>query len=222
VQARPPGRREETSSTPAVATQVSAATTTRSCSPKRAAAPRTRSRPARFQQTSRNGLARPRVAANGQTRPKALVGLTVLCMLFAIVVAAGAWDTLSGGLTCRADKIFRGANINHALGIVTLGGLADSALALCALKWKRLLSPALLIGSAILGIGIAFVAFDSATQVDAESCVSLLGGATPEVRAVHRVAHLYLLWGLPLPVLLLAWASPWARLRLRDRLSARR
>jgi hypothetical protein len=148
------------------------------------------------------------------------VGLSVLSMLFASVVAVATFLSLSspGGIACGVDKLVRGANINHGLGIVALGGLADSALIVCVRRWRRLLAAALLLGAATLGIAIAFVAVDSATQIDTESCASLLG-VTPETRAVHHVYELYALWGLPLGLLLLAAGAPWVPLRLRLRLS---
>jgi hypothetical protein len=131
-------------------------------------------------------------------------------LLFATLVAAGAYFHFSGGLFCSSEQV-HGANIVHALGVAFVAGLGGSVLVLCARNRRHLLAAVLVLGSVALGAAIALVALDTATYAAHRSC----GLFTDTETAVHeRVYYLYVLWGVPLALLLRSTVRALRRMRV--------
>jgi hypothetical protein len=122
----------------------------------------------------------------------------VLGLLFASVVAAVTYLHFSGGLFCSSARD-NGANIDHALGVAFVAGMAGSVLVLCVRNRRRLLAAVLPLGAVALGVAIALVSWDSATYTAHRSCGLLTG---TETDFNDRVYYLYVLWGAPLLLLL--------------------
>lgn len=127
--------------------------------------------------------------------------MVLLCLFISLVAVLTSWN-LSGGLTCGVDRVLRGANISHALWLTGIAGLTGAILIPCVRRWRRALAAVLGVVAASVGLAIGFLAADSATQVANTSCVSLLGGATPETLERAHVYYLYAVWGVALVLLL--------------------
>lgn len=126
------------------------------------------------------------------------VAQNALGLLFASVVAAVTYLHFSGGLFCSSAQD-HGANIDHALGVAFVAGTAGSVLVLCVRNRRRLLAAVLVLGAVSLGIAIALVSWDSATYTAHRSCGLFTG---TETDFNDRVYYLYVLWGMPLALLL--------------------
>lgn len=142
------------------------------------------------------------------------VWIGLLSMLFASGVAIyGFFGTFGVNLFCTGHPV-RGANIDHALALAFFGGLAapvvTGALRLVSQKlslrlWRPLLAAVLLLEAAALVLAIAFVALDSATYVESGGCFAMLG--PPKTGAeTARFGYLYVLWAVPLALILIAAA----------------
>jgi hypothetical protein len=128
--------------------------------------------------------------------------ISVVSLLAASAVAAVAWfHTVDLSLSCSGNPA-RGANLQHALAIVFLGGII--AAILIALLWRRgtALVAAVLLGAALLGTGLIFVAFDSATYIQLDRrCTDFGFGPLP--KATAHFGYLYVVWGALAAVLLI-------------------
>jgi glucan phosphoethanolaminetransferase (alkaline phosphatase superfamily) len=140
---------------------------------------------------------------------RAPVGQSALSLLFATLVAAVTYLHFSGGLFCTSEEV-HGANIAHSLGVAFVAGLGGSVLVLCVRNRRRLLAAVLVLGSVAIGVAIALVALDSATYTAQRSC----GLFTDTETALHeRVYYLYVLWGVPLALLLRSTVRALRRMR---------
>ena len=143
-------------------------------------------------------------------RPRLVLAPSLLSVLFATAVAWGMLIYLASPDLCSVGTVYRGANINHAVRLVCVGGLAELGLLLFAGTRRRVLAPVLLAGAVMLAVSLGLVALDSSTAV-----VGLTGyflgpcGGT----WTRHLGYLYYLWGAPLIVLLLQAARVWAHRR---------
>jgi protein-disulfide isomerase len=135
-----------------------------------------------------------------QDRP-ARLGASALLMLFASVVAAVTWSHFEGGFFC-SSAVRQGANIDHALGVAFLSGLATPILLLFVRRRRRLARVVLLLGAAALLAAIVLVTADSAHYVALRYCGFF---SETRTRVNDAVYYLYLLWGTPLGFLV--WTS---------------
>ena len=124
----------------------------------------------------------------------------VLGMLFTSGVAAGAFLSITSPELWDWCHAAHGANVHRAITLAFLSGIAVSILVVVAHKWRRLLVGALVLGVACLTLALALVAHDSATYRGIH-CSGMFGIRSPYVERA-RVAYLYVLWGLPLGLLL--------------------
>ena len=132
--------------------------------------------------------------------------LGVLSMLFvsgvALYVASGPFLDLTFSCT---GGVIRGANIETALGVAFFGGLAGAVVIALARRSGYLLAVALFLGAAVPVAALALVAADSATFIqDNGHCGFSSGTGT----STGHFGYLYVLWGVPLIVLL--FAAGWA------------
>lgn len=125
-------------------------------------------------------------------------GRGALCLIFAAFIAAVTFVHFSGGIFCSVERS-KGANVDHALGLAFVAGLAGPLLLLFARKHRRLCTAVLLTGAAALGIAIVLVSLDAATYAEHQSC-GLMTSTETDIN--ERVYYLYVLWGLPFAVLL--------------------
>jgi len=142
--------------------------------------------------------------------------LSVLSLLFASGVALIAAFEVDGGLEPCSWRRVQGANIDQAVVVVLLTGLAGSVLILCVGKWLPLLTSVLLLVAAALSFSIALVARDSATYLASRTCESMFSDYTAYTTSTVHVAYLYGLWGAPVAVLCWTALKPWLPL-LRPR-----
>lgn len=154
----------------------------------------------------------------------------LLSMLFASAVAVyGYVGVLGVSLFCSGQPP-RGANINHALALAFLAGLAVPV-ALVVIKlvsaelserfWGPLLAGVLLLEAAALGLAIAFVALDSATYVERGGCFALPGPPEKPTTETAHFGYLYVLWAVPLALILIGAARVFFEM-LRGRQNASR
>jgi hypothetical protein len=131
--------------------------------------------------------------------------LGVLSMLLVGGAAlAGFVGVLNETLFCTGGVI-RGANIETALGVAFFGGLAGAVVIALARRSGYLLAVALFLGAAVPVAALALVAADSATFIqDNGHCGFFSGTGT----STGHFGYLYVLWGVPLVVLL--FAAGWA------------
>jgi glucan phosphoethanolaminetransferase (alkaline phosphatase superfamily) len=129
---------------------------------------------------------------------RAPIGQSALSLLFAALVGAVTYFHFSGGLFCSSEQV-HGANIVHALGVAFVAGLGGSVLVLCVRNRRRLLAAVLVLGSVALGVAITLVALDSATYTAHRNCGLF---TDTETALYERVYYLYVLWGVPLALLL--------------------
>jgi hypothetical protein len=118
-------------------------------------------------------------------------------MLAASMVAFVAWAHLVDvALFCSTKS---GTNVERALAVAIVGGVAGSIGIALAHKRPPVLAAAFLAGAATLGVAIALVAIDSATY--RSTCYE------GREESAH-FGYLYVFWGVPLVVLLLGagWA----------------
>jgi len=145
-------------------------------------------------------------------RPRpALWGVLSMLVVSGVAVYLFLGPDLNLTLFCTGGLI-RGANIEIALGVGFLGGLAGVvAIAVAARVSGYLLSAVLFLGAAMVAVALALVAADSATFIQDESDCGFFSGG--EGTATAHVGYLYALWGVPLVVLLCAtvWALRNAR-----------
>jgi hypothetical protein len=129
------------------------------------------------------------------------IAVSETCVVFATVVAIITWLHLKGGgsIVCSVDQVFRGANIEHGLTLAIAGGLLVSILIPLARTSAEGLVFFRLVGVLTFGAAIACVAADSATWQASQGCASLFGST--ETHVTEHVYYLYILWGLPLLVL---------------------
>jgi hypothetical protein len=118
--------------------------------------------------------------------------------LFGFVVVFGETLFCTGGL-------IRGANIETALGVAFFGGLGGTVVIALARFSGYLLAVALFLGAAVLVPALALVAADSATFIQDRGWCGF-GGETGT--STDHFGYLYVLWGVPLGVLL--FAAGWA------------
>jgi len=148
-----------------------------------------------------------------EARPSRL-GVSATAFLFAALVAAVTWGHLEGGLLCTSD-VHQGANIDHALGVAFLGGVAAPVLLLFVRKRRRLACAVLLLGAATLLGAMALATADSAHYAAVQYC-GLFDSTQSNLD--ERVYYLYFLWGASLGVVL--WVARRLDIR-RDESEAR-
>jgi hypothetical protein len=134
-------------------------------------------------------------------------------MLFAGGVAIYGFAGVLGVSLFCSGKPPRGANIDHALELAFLAGLAGPV-AIAVIRrvseafsprlWRPLLAVVLLLEAAILGLAIAFVALDSATYVEKGGCFAMIGPPEKGTVETAHFGYLYILWSVPIALLLLA------------------
>jgi hypothetical protein len=135
--------------------------------------------------------------------------LGVLSMLLASGVALSQLLLLAFEF-CTGGRI-RGANVETGLAVAFFGGLAGAVVIVLARFSGYLLAVALFLGAAVLVVALAFVAADSATYIqDKEYCGFF---STETGTYTFHFGYLYVLWGVPLGVLVFAggWALRNAR-----------
>jgi hypothetical protein len=139
-------------------------------------------------------------------RPRLLVALSLLSLLFASAVAFGMWLYLANPDLCSVGTLKRGANIRCAVQLVALGGLAESVLLVFTYWRRRLLAAVLLLGAATLAAGLGLIALDSSTYV-----AGLTGFFIGPCRGTwtRHLAYLYFFWGAPLLLLLMQVIRLW-------------
>jgi hypothetical protein len=137
-----------------------------------------------------------------------LVVSSVLGMLFAEIVAIGTWIHLSGDFL-GSEQRGQGANVNHALVVASITGVAGPILFAVVRKQRLVRSIGLLVAAACLGVSIALVALDSATYEAHRQCF-LCNNWTV---TTDHLGYLYVLWGFPAGLLLLAAVEPWLKPR---------
>jgi hypothetical protein len=149
------------------------------------------------------------------THPAALGAFSLL--LFASGAAVWAesvtldWPGLLAGLS--SCVLASGANIDHALLLAFVGGLAGSLLTVIVNRWRRLLAVCLLLDAAMLSVAVALVALDAATYRQTH-CTGLFSSVPTPGETAH-VTYLYALWGLGIALLLVqavrVLRQPWTR-----------
>jgi hypothetical protein len=129
------------------------------------------------------------------------VWVTVLSLLFASAVSLLTWfylDTIETPI-CGNPHVTHGATIDAAILIALAGGIGESVLILGIKARSQLLLGALFLGIATIGLAIDLVAVDSATYTQRSPETA---DCAPWTQTSH-VDFLYLLWGVPLAVLIL-------------------
>jgi hypothetical protein len=120
---------------------------------------------------------------------------------FSVLFACGAvvWDWVDlFDVTVFCQTTTSGANIDHALLLVFVGGIGGFLLTLIVSGWRRLLVASLLLDAAMVSVAVALVALDSATY--RTRCTGFFSSATSRESA--HVTHLYFVWGAAIIVLL--------------------
>ena len=139
--------------------------------------------------------------------PRRPVSLALLSTLFAMLVAIYMWFVLDFTLF-ETKTLFIGRNIDHALGVVFFGGLAGTVLIPFVRKRRPLFVSALLLEAAALCAAIVLVALDGAIYKEKVTETLFFGPGNPTSTSTDHLWFLYLLWGLPLVVLLVQIARP--------------
>jgi hypothetical protein len=119
-------------------------------------------------------------------------------LVFAAIVAAEVYMNLQGGLLFCTSERTHGANIEHALGLAFYGAIAGTVVIPFVRKVPRVLAAVLLLAAGTLGAAMVFVALDSATYVGTNSCGIM---DTTDTTVNDRLYYLFVLWGVPLAIL---------------------
>jgi hypothetical protein len=133
--------------------------------------------------------------------PRRPASLAVLSMLFATVVAIVMFLKLD--FTLDAQTRLFGANIDHSIRLTLLGELLGLLVVPFVRRRRRLLAALLFLEGANLSAAIALVGLDGATYKARITCAFMCFSDFQPYTSTHHVWYLYLLWGVPLVVLLL-------------------
>lgn len=125
-------------------------------------------------------------------RPHAQLLWSVIATLAATGVAVAALvETRFGGIFCHVDARLAGANIQRALDVVIVAGLAGAGAAILVRHRPRLRVLNLLFVAAALVAGIVLVAVDSGVLKEITTCSFFDTSTSTET---HNVSYLYFIW----------------------------
>jgi hypothetical protein len=140
--------------------------------------------------------------SGGYVRPRLIVLPSFLSLLVAGVVALGVWFDVGLIDFCNVARVNAGTNINHAVALVAIGGLAGAVVLPLVSVWRWPVAVLTFFGAGILAAGIALVALDSATYMARLTGTGFMGETCPRMWTRH-LTYLYSLWGAPLLVLVI-------------------
>jgi hypothetical protein len=129
-------------------------------------------------------------------RPPAL--WSACALVFTAIVAGVVYMNLKSGLLFCTSERYRGANVEHGLGIAFYGSIAAAVAIPFVRRRRRALAVVLLVGAAALGAAMVYVALDRASYVGTNSCGFM---ETTDTHINDRLYYLFVLWGFPFALL---------------------
>ena len=129
-------------------------------------------------------------------RPPALWSACTL--VFTAIVAGVVYMNLKSGLLFCTSERFHGANVEHGLGIAFYGSIAAAVAIPFVRRRRRALAVVLVVGAAVLGVAMVYVALDRASYVGTNSCGFM---ETTDTHVNDRLYYLFVLWGFPFALL---------------------
>ena len=131
------------------------------------------------------------------------VPLSVLSLLCALVGAIWLWADVDFTLDKRT-RLFVGANIDHAIRVAFVGALVGLVLVGFVRRRRLVLAGLLFLEATILIAAVTLVGLDGGTYRERFECTFLCFSPANDVYTIRgHVTYPYVLWGVPILVLLI-------------------